>query len=115
MERRLETLRHEFEAGDGSFLIQLRFDLTWDKQAFATLTDAMRDCCEMQAESDRINRWLAEGFWYLQRFVRDWTQHPQFPRPYPADYYERAYGQLDDLAEWFFTGISPYNGSGGPE
>lgn len=103
-----ETLGHEFAAGDGSFLSRLRGDLTWDRQAFATLTDAMRDCCEIHAETAMMERWVAEGFWYLQRFVRDWTQHPKFPRPYPADYYDRAYGRLDDLGEWFFTGSCPY-------
>lgn len=107
MDDYLKILRHEFTAEDHSFLIKLRIDLIWDHDAFLSLTEAMRACCEKHSKTDTLERWLAEGFWYVQRFVRDWTQHPQFPRPYPADYYERAYRRLDDLAEWFFTGSRP--------
>ncbi len=107
MDDHLKILSREFAAEDGSFLIALGTDLVWDRDAFLSLTEAMRACCEKHSTTDTVERWLAEGFWYLQRFVRDWTQHPEFPRPYPADYYERAYGRLDDLAEWFFTDLRP--------
>lgn len=108
-------LRHEFEAGEASFLIQLRCDLQWDKVAFGRLSAAMLEACRAGAQDDRLERWLAEGFWYLQTFVRDWSGHPHFPRPHPAAYYDRALTKLDDLAFWFFTGKSPYEGQTGFE
>jgi hypothetical protein len=42
----LTVLAREFRAGEGSFLLQLRVDLHWDKDAFKRLTEAMRTCCE---------------------------------------------------------------------
>ncbi|WP_344978752.1 hypothetical protein [Streptosporangium fragile] len=41
----LELLRREFDAEDGSFLVQLRCDLQWDRQAFSRLEQAMRRVC----------------------------------------------------------------------
>ena len=44
----LELLRQEFRAEDGSFLLQLRVDLHWDRQAFSRLEQAMRRVCAQQ-------------------------------------------------------------------
>jgi hypothetical protein len=41
----LIPLAHEFRAGEGSFLLQLRIDMYWDKDAFRRLTEAMPVCC----------------------------------------------------------------------
>ncbi len=101
------VLRHEFGAEEGSFLLQLRVHLEWDRDAFDRLLAAMETCCRDHAGEEKLDRWLAEGFWYLTSFVRDWTTHPQFPRPFPEEYYDAAYQRLDELAEWFFTGESP--------
>jgi hypothetical protein len=103
-----QTLRHEFEAREGSFLIQLRPDLVWDRSAFSRLTDAMRECAVHHESRQTRDRWIAEGYWYLATFVKDWSSHPNFPRPFDASYYEAAYQRLDDLAYWFFRGESPH-------
>jgi hypothetical protein len=42
----LTTLAREFRAGEGSFLLQLRVEMSWDKDAFRRLTEAMRACCQ---------------------------------------------------------------------
>lgn len=42
----LDVLKCEFAAKDGSFLIQLHPDLTWDKEAFSKLVTAMETCCK---------------------------------------------------------------------
>lgn len=42
----LSTLAREFRAGEGSFVLQLRINLYWDKDAFRRLTEAMRACCK---------------------------------------------------------------------
>ena len=103
-----QTLRHEFEAGEGSFLIQLRPDLVWDRAAFSRMTEAMHACAVDLERSDARERWLAEFFWFLSSFVREWSSHPNFPKPFEATYYEAAYRCLDDLAWWFFRGESSY-------
>lgn len=103
-----DILRHEFEAGEGSFLIQLRSDLKWDKAAFTRMTQEMRDCAAAHEGCETIERWIAEGFWYVEGFVRDWSSHANFPREFEDSYYEDAYERLRDLSYWLFMGESPY-------
>jgi hypothetical protein len=104
----LTVLRDEFDAEEGSFLIQMRSDLRWDKVAFTRLIVAMEQCCQAIDEQEKVDRWVAGGFWYVSFTIRDWTTHEQFPQDHGADYYEQAYQRLDDLAFWFFMGESPY-------
>lgn len=116
------VLAHEFVAGEGSFLLQLRVYLKWDKAAFTQLTQAMLTCCQAYdahelraahigegAYQTPLPRWLAEGFWYVPTFVRDWTSHPAWKEYIESEqeYYDRAYERLDRLADWFFTGHCP--------
>lgn len=106
------VLRDEFGAEDGSFLIQLRIDLEWDRTAFSRLAGAMQACCEDKAGrsgEECLARWLAEGFWYVPSFTRDWTSHDAW-RDYVArdpDYHAACLTRLDELAYWFFVGESP--------
>ncbi|KAM3091698.1 hypothetical protein ACKFKF_32730 [Phormidesmis sp. 146-12] len=109
MDNYLTILKKEFEAEEGSFLIQLRPDLTWNKAAFARLTLVMQACCEEYSQTATLDRWIAQGFWYIPSFVRDWTTHPNFPQIHTPEYYEQSYQELDDLAYWFFMGESLYN------
>lgn len=104
----LQVLRNEFEAGDGSFLITIRPNMIWDVQAFDRLSKAMEDYCRAHDGSQTLERWVAEGFWYVPGFVRNWTTHPEFPRPLAAICYDIAYRRLDDLADWYFLGSNPY-------
>ena len=101
-------LRNEFAACEGSFLIKLRSHFEWDKTAFNRLSSAMKACVESKSDDSMLERWVAEGFWYVPRFVREWATHPDFPKIYKADYYDRAFTRLDDLAYWYFMGESPY-------
>lgn len=61
----LELLRHEFRAEDGSFLLQLRVDLHWDRRAFSRLEQAMRHICAQQEPHEQLDRWpyLASYNW----------------------------------------------------
>jgi hypothetical protein len=104
----LDLLRHEFSAEDGSFLVQLRVDLHWDRRAFSRLEQAMRRVCAQQESREQLDRWLAEGYWYMSDFVAGHISHPDFPRPEPAEYYQSAVRRLWDLQNWFVTGRSPY-------
>lgn len=110
MEDYLQVLRDEFGAGESIdyFVIQIRVHLNWDKASFTRLITAMERCCEEYSGTDSLERWMANGFWYVPQFVRDWTTHPDFPQEHEPEYYQQAYQRLDDLAYWFFWGESPY-------
>jgi hypothetical protein len=119
-----DILQHEFNVNEGSFLLQLRCDLIWDKAAFSRLTGAMLDCCKVYDTTndppttafpgspyyDRtVPRWLAEGFWYVYEFTKGHTSHPAWNEKIArdSDYYDKAYDWLFNLADWFFTGHCP--------
>ena len=103
-----DVLQREFDAEEGSFLIQLRPGLVWDRAAFSRLVLAMEACCKDHEGRESIDRWIAVGFWYLSWSVKDWATHPNFPKDEPPEYYEKAFKRLFDLAYWFFCGESPY-------
>jgi hypothetical protein len=107
----LTVLRSEFAAAEeSSFLIQLRCNLKWDKQAFLRLATAMEQCCTGMENAEHVDRWLADGFYFLSWFVQSWATHKNFPKEFPEDYYEEAFQLLSDLASYFFTGSHPYTG-----
>ena len=101
------ALRDEFNAEKGSFLLQLRCDLLWDPAAFRRLTREMLAYAQTREPESDLPRWVADGFWYASWYVKSWSEHPNFPRPLPAEYYEAAYERLSDLAFWVFTGQCP--------
>ncbi len=111
MENYFEILEKEFKAEDNTFLIQLRIDLKWDEMAFSRLIEAMISYCENHSLDKKVDRWIAEGFWYIPTFTRSWSSHQSFPRLFPNEYYEKSYDLLDELAFWFFTGQSPWDTS----
>lgn len=125
MDDYLATLRREFASEPGSFLYQLRVDMTWDKAAFAQMTDAMQACCVAHTspataseagalDESPLPRWLAELFWSNSFFVRSWTTPPNWPTPSPEEkaYFMAAYDQLTELAAWFFRGTPPRRSRG---
>ncbi len=59
------VLKHEFEARENSFLIQLRCGPGWDREAHQRLFVAMRECCKAHEGQTHIERWIADGFWYM--------------------------------------------------
>ena len=84
MEDFIATLKSEFEAGEDGFLIKLRPGLEWDKAAFNRLTSAMKRSAESTSNEPKLERWVAEGFWFVPRFVREWATHPNFPKVHSA-------------------------------
>jgi hypothetical protein len=96
-------LQREFNAEEGSFLLQLRCGPGWNWAAFHELFLAMRECCKGLDGEAFVERWIAEGFWYLSWFPRQ-TVHR-----WPADkqnIYNGALANLDHLALWLFVGES---------
>jgi hypothetical protein len=105
----LDLLRREFEAAPGTFTLGLRGGgLEWDKAAFSRFEKAMRWACERSQDEDRLDRWMADGFYETSWEVRDWTSHPNFPRPEPEQYYNDCIRRIADLADWFFRGFHSY-------
>jgi hypothetical protein len=109
----IETLKREFlevdpTGGDEPFLVKLRIDREWDREAFSRLVTAMKVYCEEHAHDEHVERWVAHGFWYLQLFTREFTTHPHYPKSHPPAYYEAAHQLIDDLAYWFFVGEHGY-------
>ena len=107
------ALRREFDAEPGTFLLALRTELTWSHPAFLRLVEAMQAYVEREqarpaSERDRLDRRTAEGFWYVDGFVRDWSTHPAFPRERGSDDHARACERLRDLAFWYFVGECPF-------
>ena len=100
------VLRHEFAAGDGSFLLRLR-GLAWDDAAFARLTAAMERCAAEYEGRAVIDRWVAEGFWFVGQFVPEHAGHPRFPRRGGSIGYEEACDRLRGLCHWLFAGARP--------
>ena len=100
-------LRSEFDGETGSFLVQLRTKLHWDKVAFDRLTRAMETCASTQETHAAIPRWIAEGFWYLDTHTQDWISHPSFPRVHGDKYYSSGIARLRDLSYWLFVGERP--------
>lgn len=79
--------------------------MDWD--AFRRLTSAMYDVADEAKGQPSIETWIAHGFWYCETFIRDWTSHPNFPRP-PEEAYQDALELLHNLASFLFTGLNPY-------
>lgn len=104
----LDRLHAAFAGEDGSFLGQLRGKMVWDQAAFDSLVRDMRDICELRTEAEMLERWLADGFWYLPHFVQTWTAHPDFPKDRIPMEARLANGLLEDLAHWFFTDDCPW-------
>jgi hypothetical protein len=102
-------LKREFDAEEGSFLLIVRVELRWDWAAFRALTSAMFDVADAAKGGSSVETWIAHGFWFCDTWIRDWTSHPNFPRPESARYAE-ALELVHDLAYLLFLGQSPYEG-----
>ncbi len=102
-----EILKRQFDAEEGSFLIQARVRLKWDWDAFRRLTSAMFDVADEVKGQPSIETWIAHGFWFCDTWISSWTSHPNFPRP-PEDAYRDAIELVHNLSYLLFIGESPY-------
>ncbi|MBW3636413.1 MAG: hypothetical protein KY445_08105 [Armatimonadetes bacterium] len=107
-----ESLRFEFEAHEGSFLLELRCGLNWDEAKFNALCESMWGFCVQNRAllDDReasVVRWIADGFYYFSWFPRSWTSEWGWREtPYGMEAIER----IENLCWWFFTGDDPFRG-----
>lgn len=91
------VLKHEFAAGEGSFLLQLRCG-HWDKDAHRRLFVAMHECCKAHEGETRIERWIAEGFWWLDSYSMNGYANSE------NESLSNAAVNFNHLAHWLFTG-----------
>ena|SRR5215204_1873698 len=102
-----EALRKEFEGTHDSFIFQLRGDFVWDPESFSRVIAAMKTVCEDYERAVSIEKWVAGVFWYMAIFVKGHTLHPEFPKPYDREYYEKAFVLIEELGGWLFVGSCP--------
>ncbi len=72
----------------------------------------MHEYVSAKDSKDRLDPDIAQGYWFLERFVPEWTSHENFPRP-ESPYYEDCLMRISDLAWFYFIGESPYMDGGG--
>ena len=90
-------LKHEFAAGEGSFMLQLLCG-HWDKEAHLRLFIAMRECCKAHDGETHIERWITEGFWWFDSYVSNQYADSK------DEYLSNAAVNFSHLAYWLFTG-----------
>ncbi len=88
-------------------MILVRSELRWDKEAFGRLTRLMYEAASELQNSDQLPTDIAEGFWLIDTWLREWTRHENFPRP-SEPYYSEALELVHDLAYFLFMQESPY-------
>lgn len=102
------TLKEELNAADGSFLLQLRTELTWNHNAFINLLTKINEECKRTECDSNLDREIASGIWYSIDFIKDWVNHEDFPKAYSNEYYRDAFELLNDLGYYYFMAESPY-------
>ncbi|HEU5375780.1 MAG TPA: hypothetical protein VFV38_10105 [Ktedonobacteraceae bacterium] len=94
----LTTLAREFRAGEGSFLLQLRTEMHWDKEAFQHLTEAMRTCCEnCQHSPEQRERFRQEH--------EELTEEHMADESFADEYYPHHFGNDTMLPRWLAEGF----------
>jgi hypothetical protein len=68
----------------------------------------MESGCRELAGDEQLARWLAEGFWYADSFTTSWTTRESWQGRDDLSEIEAGRERLTALADWFFTGQSPY-------
>jgi hypothetical protein len=102
-----EELKRQFDSEKDSFMLIAYGNLRWDWQEFKKLISAMYDVASEVRGQDRIETWIAQGFWYCDTWIRDWTTHPNFQHPeQPA--HDHALELISHLAYFLFFGESPF-------
>ncbi|WMI68193.1 hypothetical protein [Mangrovimonas sp. YM274] len=103
------TLKDELNAEDGSFLLELRTDLNWNHDSFINLLTELNTECKRTKENLNLSRDIASGIWHISDFIKNWTEHNNFPKKYSDEYYNKAYELINDLTYSYFMAESPYD------
>lgn len=94
----LTILAREFRAGEGSFLLRLRNEMYWDKDAFRRLTEAMRACCQdYQHSQEQQERFRKEQ--------EQLTEEQMADEQFADEYYLHHNGDDTMLPRWLADGF----------
>lgn len=105
-DRQLRELRDELEAAKGSFLEGF-FTGTWSADRFERLLTLMEQACEDHEGAERVERWIASGFWFVESWVRTVALRPQFTQQRSRALLEADCERIVQLTSWFFDGERP--------
>lgn len=99
-----EVLLYEFRGEENTFLITIRCDLEWSHTKFIEFLNSMRNYCKHKQEEDPLDKEIAQGFWFVSSYIREWTSHPDFRKAnkFSDDYYTQSYDLIYDLSYWYF-------------
>ncbi|WP_459477435.1 hypothetical protein [Clostridium saccharoperbutylacetonicum] len=105
-----EELLYEFRGEENSFLITIRCDLEWSHNKFIKFLYTMKDYCKQKQSKDPLDKEIAQGFWFVTWFIKDWTSHQGFRKAnkFSDDYYTESYELIHDLSYWYFVEESIY-------
>jgi hypothetical protein len=85
----------------------MRAEAKWDWVAFKDLSRAMFEVAKADRDKEHVEKWIGQGYWFCDTWIRSFSAHPSFPRP-ETKRYEAALEILSDLAFYYFEGVCPY-------
>ena len=98
----------ELNAENGSFILELRTELKWNHNSFLNLVSKLNKEFESTKNENKLKREIACGVWYISNFIKDWSQHENFPKILTEEYYTKSYELIDDLVYQYFMAESVY-------
>ncbi len=98
----------ELNAENGSFILELRTELNWNHKSFINLVNKLNKEFKNTKYDKQLNREVARGIWYISHFIKDWSQHENFPKKLTKEYYAKSYELVDDLTYQYFMAESIY-------
>lgn len=100
----IDELLYEFRGEKESFLITIRCDLEWSHDKFIKFLSTIRNYCKHRQLSNQLDKEIAQGFWFISWFIKDWTSHPDFRKAnkFSDNYYTESYELIHDLSWWYF-------------
>lgn len=95
-----EELLYEFRGEENSFLIAIRCDLEWSHAKFVKLLNTMNNYCKQKHSSDPLDKEIAQGFWFVSWYIKDWTSHSGFrnANKFHDDYYTHSYELIHNFS-----------------
>jgi hypothetical protein len=102
-----EELKRQFDSEEGSFMLIVYNERRWDWDEFKKLTWSMYQVAHESQRQSTIETWIAQGFWYCDTWIRDFTRHPDFPHP-ERQAHNNAIELISNLAYFLFCGESPF-------
>ena len=102
------NLEDHLNAEEGSFLLDLRCNLKWNNESFKELLNLILEEANKTKDDKTISKQTASRIWFVNDFVKNWSEHDNFPKTNPSEYYDQAYQLLNEVTYTYFLSESPY-------